>query len=195
MHDEQSIVKFWEWFTINEHRFIHLRSTHSPLLDLLLAKLSEVKRGLYCDLGIAHNPKILTITACGNNSLFETVDKIVSLAPPLSGWKFEALLPARGFDFTTTILGCKIKANELWFLAKKTSENQGSPKLKISLPQGISPSKEAANAVLMILDMGLGERETASAFSHVEIVAYMESPEEKGFNPIVKLPELLHGTK
>ena len=82
--------RFWEWFKLNNVKYLYLESVHEDeiekRLDLLLEQLH-----LYCDeifFSIADNENRgeLIITAEGNVVNFPKVEKLVGEAPSLSNW-------------------------------------------------------------------------------------------------------------
>jgi len=103
-----------------------------------------------------------------------------------------ALKPAMGFDFKTDYEGLSLDSREMWFLPL---ERVGAPNflgLRVGI-QGLQPEKrsDVLNAVLMMLDTGLGERRAATEIQHIEVALLPSSPESHGYIELPELPEYL----
>ncbi len=85
------IENFWKWFKANEKRLRKFEEDPGKYLNELLEQAKKMRPGLAIELeppknGIIH----MTVSADGNEDLFELVRQVVGKAPAIKGWKFIA---------------------------------------------------------------------------------------------------------
>ena len=160
-----------------------------PYWDTVLSQLKEVHPGLWFEMSDEMSGhREFVITAEGDPKLFPLVDAMVAAAPTTGTWVFVALKPAMGFDFVTTYEGVVFDSKSLWFLPLDSSADSSNLGLRIGIP-GLNDEmrRVAGNAVMVILDTGLGERSSAMDVQHVEFAELPSQPEKEGY---IELPDL-----
>jgi len=186
---ECRIEKFWTWFVAHQAEFSSLASPNEPFWDLALERLKSVDEHFWFELSRDRDPvRELIVTAEGHVNSFPTADKLVRLAPKLEGWSFVALKPAQGFAFTTTYEGTSFDPRRMWFLPLVRESHPRDLGIRVAVP-GLDRIDRisAHNAVLVILDTGLGERSAALDLQHTEVVEIPTDPASLGY---IELPEL-----
>lgn len=182
------IAAFWAWF--NDHREVisRLESPEDPLWDEALGVLKKVDEGLWFEMSEPDGGvRDLVITAEGNEELFPLAEAVVRAAPKIAGWTFTALKPAMGFEFTTEYEGIELDPASMWFIPLESEEDPDSVGVEIAIPGYDAESHRIyANAVLVILETGLGERAVAE-LAVVDVAEPPEDPEAAGY---IELPEL-----
>ena len=184
---EEEIEEFWCWLT---PRIDALRVLAQSLWDEVSVRLQQVDENLRFeisdDLG---NGRELIVTAEGKAGSFPPADALVSAAPDIKGWKFISLKPAQGFHFQIDYEGVHLDPRDLWFLPLSSAEQPAAIGIRVGVP-GLTRRQHLAaqNAVLVILDTGLGERSAALDLQHVEVTRLPATPAEKGFRRLPELP-------
>ena len=103
-----------------------------------------------------------------------------------------ALKPAKGFDFKTDYEDLSLDSREMWFLPLENPKAPSSLGLRVGI-QGLERERniQALNAVLMMLDTGVGERTAALRIQHVEVGPLPPNHESLGYIELPELPEYL----
>ncbi|MEL7032730.1 MAG: hypothetical protein AAGL97_01705 [Pseudomonadota bacterium] len=94
---------FWTWFSENADEITPIRDGPYPerQLDLILSSLHAVSDGLFFEIGTTKDGQAeFIVSAECNRDLFPVVFKLVSSAPDIAGWKFTALKPPMGPDYS-----------------------------------------------------------------------------------------------
>ncbi len=162
-------MEFWKWFGDEER---HLRQLDAQeLVDVLCSRLSWLKPDLSIEVSIPKEPEHeveVIVSVAGNRARFADVRELVGQAPTLSDWRFLALKPARGFDFTADIGGCQVKANELFFdpLSAGDSISLG---VQLYAPTGLAQHPANEEIAWTILETGIGE-EACSFIARVDVL-------------------------
>jgi hypothetical protein len=129
------------------------------------------------------------ITAGGGApTLVRLVDAVVAAAPAIGASVSAAVKPAIGFDFATTYEGIAFDSKSLWLMPLESSDDCAYLGLRIGI---LGPNDEmqpvAENAIMVILDIGLGGRSSALDVQQVEFAELLSQPEQEGY---IELPEL-----
>ena len=183
----EEIALFWRWLLT---RIDELRTPASSLWDEVLEGLQKIDENLRFEISDEHGgSRELIVTAEGNAGSFDAADAVVSAAPEIKGWKVVSLKPARGFQFQIDYEGLHLDPRDLWFLPLSSAEHPAAIGIRVGVP-GLTRRQQRAteNAVLMILDTGLGERSAALDLQHVEVTRLPATPAEKGFRRLPELP-------
>jgi|SRR5579859_505257 len=187
--EEHRIEKFWAWFVVRQAEFSRLAGPDEPFWDQALEQLKRVDEHFLFELSRdRHSVRELIVTAEGHVSSFPTAEKLVRLAPRLEGWSFVALKPAQGFEFTTTYEGTCFDPRQMWFLPMVRESHPGDLGIRVAVP-GLDriDRSEAHNAILIILDTGLGERSAALDLQHTEVAEIPTDPESLGYMELSEL--------
>jgi hypothetical protein len=190
MADEKNrIEEFWAWFAAHKLEFSRLATQDEPFWDLALEQLKKVDEHFWFELSRDRHPaREFIVTAEGHVSSFPLAEKLVRLAPNVEGWAFIALKPPQGFQFTTNYEGTRFDPRQIWFLPLESESHPSDLGLRIAVPGLDRTDQRAAhNAVLVILDTGLGERSAALDVQHTEVTELPANPASLGY---IELPEL-----
>jgi hypothetical protein len=185
----QAISEFWSWFASHETSLRAMAGSDDPLWDTALARLRAVHASLAFELSDpVEGVREFVVTAQGNAELFPLVDAMIAAASPRVGWEFVALKPAMGFDFITTYEGVKLDPREMWFMPLTSSSRPADLGVRIAVP-GYTPALRSMleNALMMIVDTGIGERSAAMDIQHVDIEAVPEEPAKRGYIELTDL--------
>ena len=183
------IRAFWEWFTDHESAFKSLSKPDEPFWDLALERIKTVDERLRFELSAAGRAlREFVVTAEGHVEAFPVVEQLVDLAPEIEGWVFVALKPPMGFTFTTRYEGTLFEPRHMWFLPLQSPSRPQDFSIRVGIQGLDSRDKTTAhNALLVILDTGLGERAAALDIQYTEVSELPPNPESLGY---IELPEL-----
>jgi hypothetical protein len=189
--ESSNIQTFWRWFADHQPELHALSHAEEAFWDVALEHLKKVDGRLWFELSEKEEEddcRDFVVTAEGYVEAFPVVEALIAVAPAIEGWRFLALKPAMGFDFTTRYEGVLFDPGLLWFLPLGNPPRADYLGLRIAIP-GLQPADErrAHNAVLVILDTALGERSAALDIQYTEVIALPPEPESLGY---IELPEL-----
>ena len=98
------------------------------------------------------------------------------------------LKPATGFQFTTNYEGTQFDPRQMWFLPLENESRPGDLGIQVAVPGLDGMDKTTAhNAVLVILDTGIGERSAALDLQYTAVTQLPPDPVSEGY---IELPEL-----
>lgn len=187
--DRHSIEQFWAWFVTHELEFSRLKTPQEPFWDIALERIKKVDDHLWFELSRDRYPaREFIVTAEGYVNSFPIAEELVHLAPNVAGWTFVALKPAQGFQFTTNYEGMRFDPRKMWFLPLDSKSRPGEFGIQIAVPELHGMDKTTVhNAVLVMLDTGIGERSAALDLQYTEVTELPSDPALKGY---IELPEL-----
>lgn len=85
------VANFWKWFKANEKRLRKFEQDPDAYLNELLQQAKKIRPGLAIELEPPQNGIIhMTVSANGNEDLFDLVRQVINEAPAVKGWKFIA---------------------------------------------------------------------------------------------------------
>lgn len=166
-------------------------STDHPLYDRLLEALQRIHSDLFFEFSSNTEPRELIITADGKQELFTLVERIVSSAPPVPGWKIISLKPKIGFPTLTRWEEITIRIADVFFepLERKGSNDLGLRFYVANLR--VEDCDDAHNAILRAIDHGLGERVFAEAVKYTEIIPLSDNEIMDDLIPLVDLDKYI----
>lgn len=194
MPDEKArIEEFWAWFASHNLEFSRLGTAAEPFWNVALEHLKKVHENFWFELSRDRHPsREFIVTAEGYVNSFPLADELVRLAPTIEGWTFIALKPAQGFQFTTNYEGIQFDPRQMWFLPLENESRPGDLGIQIAVPALDAMDKTLAhNAVLVILDTGLGERSAALDLQYTEVTDVPADPESEGFMELAELADYI----
>ncbi|MFN7922176.1 MAG: hypothetical protein U0Q16_18885 [Bryobacteraceae bacterium] len=197
MEDSIKIAAFWSWFSDHRSALAELSDPEESLWDLALGRLKEIDAHLWFELSASANPvREFIITAEGHTPAFHTVELLVEQAPSIAGWVFVALKPPMGFSFVTSYEGMPFDPREMWFLPLESESRPHDLGIRVGIAEFDSlDQRQACNAVLVILDTGLGERSAALDICHVEVAELPADPEPAGYIELCELADYIEWRK
>jgi len=183
------IQAFWKWFTDHESEFKSLSKPDESFWDLALEQIKTVDEWLWFELSAAGSTvREFVVTAEGHVEAFPVVERLVDRAPKIEGWVFVALKPPMGFTLTTRYEGTLFEPRHMWFLPLESPSRPQDFGIRVGIHGLDSMDKtNAHNALLVILDTGLGERAAALDIQYTEVAELPPNPESLGY---IELPEL-----
>ena len=188
-NEKDRIEEFWAWFASHIHEFSRLELPDEHFWALALQHLKKVDGHFWFELSRDRHPvREFIVTAEGHTDAFPIAEEFVRLAPNIEGWAFIALKPAQGFQFKTTHEGTLFDPRQMWFLPLQSESHPDDLGLRIAVAGLHAMDKRKAhNAVLIILDAGIGERSAALDIQHTEVTELPTDPASLGY---IELPEL-----
>lgn len=177
---------FWSWFTqesealrrlepqLMAERLVHALDAHVGAIGVLIA--DEEEDGALDVVLTAHREAVL----------FPAVKALVAEAPEVEGFRFIALKPASGFDFSLEVEDVEVDASVIRFEPLLGTAGVG---LKVYLPDEAARDEDVKDLIWLLLESGLGE-EIAAGITHVE-AAPLSSPEAKDATPLPDLAGFL----
>jgi hypothetical protein len=190
---DAAIRSFWQWLSDQFSELKTLSKPDEPFWDLALEQIKRVDQRLWFELSDASDvPREFVVTAEGHSEAFPFVERLVSLAPKIQGWTFVALKPPMGFTFTTRYEGTLFEPRDMWFLPLESPSKPQDFGMRVGI-HGLESIDErvALNAVLVILDTGLGERSAALDIQHIQVAQLPPNPESLGYIELPELPEYI----
>jgi hypothetical protein len=109
------------------------------------------------------------ITAFSDPTAFDLVERLVAGLRDLSGWRFVALKPARGFDFTVAVDDQMLNAKLLEFTPLP---ERGAIALVVptALAGHLADTKDSEELAWLIVETGIGEN-LAAHVQHLEFIS------------------------
>jgi hypothetical protein len=188
--EKDRIEEFWAWFATHNLEFSRLgKRADEPFWDLALEQLKKIDEHFWFELSRERHPaREFIVTTEGHVDSFPIAEELVRLAPNIEGWTFIALKPAQGFRCTTSYEGTRFDPRQMWFLPLENESRPDDLGVQIAIPGLNGMDKTLAhNAVLVILDTGLGERSAALDLQYTEVTDVPADPASEGY---MELPEL-----
>ena len=186
-----NIEKFWIWFIANQSRLRNFQKNPDKYLTEVLSQIKKIKNGLAIEFEPPKNNIIgMTISADGDRNLFEIVQKIVSKAPEISGWKIIAFRQRMDLEEFTKIKleaeGQKLEPDKMKFFPVI----QGDTLDIIIYSKGINEKNfnQIAYGGLILLDNILGEYDCVMKVRSYDFQNLPTKKEElEGLQPLIDL--------
>jgi hypothetical protein len=197
------ITSFWHWFSrfSDVYRQLHRLPIESADFweNQLLTQLNTVQRWPWQVVFEWHinGTTEMIFTAKRQLYYFPIIEQLVSGAPPLPGWNFQALYPPRepGHNISERFGHTCISPHELWLAPSSVKQVGGGKYLLDIYAELYDPAeiihRKAIDAVLFNI---LGERSMVIDIAGFEVKwVFCLSPEEKNkLSPLKKLPAIMH---
>jgi hypothetical protein len=177
------IKRFADWFRSQSDRLLAVPS--QAVADELIEHLAHIdeRLGVEVEREKSSDARELVLTASSDPLVFPTVHAIVRALGEVSGWKFCGLKQPKGFNFSITLSGQKLRADNLRF--RPISEIPNGFEI---LAPGLSVCGDGAEeAAWLVVETGIGEESTGRV-SHLE---FGDSADLTGSKPIIELATLL----
>jgi len=169
----------------------------SALWDQAIAQLKLIHPRFWFELSRPDGaPREFIITVEGEKEIFDLAEMTIAEAPSFTDWRFIALKPAMGFDFSTRYENVHLEPKKMWFLPLQSASRPNDLALRIGVPDLKKEThRQSSNGVLVILDTALGERSAALDIAHVEICDLPQDPDKEGFIELPDLPNYIEWHK
>jgi hypothetical protein len=184
--------RFWQAFGELAPRLALAECADDPTYDALLERLQEVHPELWFEFGIDTKPdgNELIITAHGQRSLFPLVRELVDMGPVVERWSSIALKPQLGFPESVKWNDVTVEAANVFVRIHR--RETGGYDLDLLVPDIDDVQREDAhNALLNMMDSGLGEERLAELVIGTDIFPLHPSDSIEGLVPLVELEEAL----
>jgi hypothetical protein len=176
---------FWNWLSDHRLELDNLESPNQPFWDAILEHLHKVNDGLWIELSSGPAmPREFIITAQGDARLFPLADALVAAAPDLPGWKVISLKQPHPDDplKQTTYEGHVLQPSKMWFLPLFSKSGPALMALRVAVPAYREEDRvPITNAILVMLDSILGERNAALEVQEVFPCEVPPDPAASGF--------------
>ncbi|HEY4176758.1 MAG TPA: hypothetical protein VGM90_08005 [Kofleriaceae bacterium] len=179
---DPKVATFWKWFADNA-KALHDDQNLQGVMEKISAELDKVETGVFGEIGVDKDTRMLVISADGNKALFPAVQKIFDGHPTIAGWKIVAFRPRSqpGDGFSIEMNGKKLAPADVKFVSEVAS-----PKLDVTiyLP-GFDDSDAVKQVAFLLLDHTVGEYDMETKIGGIDFAAIEKAP--AGAKP---LPEL-----
>ncbi|HWB27130.1 MAG TPA: hypothetical protein VG738_16750 [Chitinophagaceae bacterium] len=191
-----SAEDFWTWFKANNKAYLFLdevdEEVREELMSSFLTELHKYCANLYFQIsGNANEAPEIVITADGDIEYFDKVEELLSKSPGIKEWKFTAFKQPIAGHFNIVWEGIEVSTENMWFIPLFSAE-AAELGLRICLRghEDLSDDDTLLNAMYVMLDTILGEKNFALNIGYVEIQPYTEEAEDEAY-PILELPGYL----
>jgi hypothetical protein len=164
--DSAGVIEFGRWFS--EHADQLRKLPASTAVDLIHSRLQAINQRLGVEVSDDNVPREIVVSAGREPSLFGLVELICDTMRN-TGWKVQALKPARGFGFKIKSGGIEINADTLLFEPLQSASRPHEVGIKLYAPHNLVEAA-VSGAAWWIIETGIGER-AASGISHVEVAS------------------------
>jgi hypothetical protein len=178
--------EFWNWFLENEEEFFDLEEYPEPVLRKILAQFKKLNTETIFEIGpVKENGKRdFIISADGHLEHFDTVKKLVEMAPECKRFDFVAFRQ-RKEDMGEIQIGPHRLGFDDYFFKHEIEEGKINILLFIRGYQELDVFKLAS---MLVLDAIAGEYDVETKIGSIDFAAYEE--QEDVLN-IRRLPELI----
>jgi len=147
--------RFWNWFSQNADKYLHLEDDRDHLFQALKIELEKINSNLTFEFSnlFEDGSREFVISADGIKSLFPTVMTLVNHAPVLKNWRIIAFRQPHKDISQVTYQGLTVKLNDVFFYYTKDS---GKIDLELHI-RGFFESPEWTGISFILLDTVLGE--------------------------------------
>lgn len=195
--------KFWRWFEDYKAEYFKIDSQNEHhkefLLNELLNELHKYCDKLYFQIGGDRTKeyKELIITAEGNTKYFDEVERLVSCAPYLQGWKVIAFKQPKGVDFVTNYEGLILDPKKMWFLPLNNENYPTMIGIRVCIENyNHKQADHVKDGIYQVIDTMLGEKRFAKDVDYLEfddLSGY--DLENDGLIELIELPEYIDWKK
>jgi hypothetical protein len=197
-----SAKEFWNWFEQNNTKYLFLDEVEADVkeqfLNELLTELHKYSNKLYFEIGGHPDDTVLEfiVTAAGDTDYFNKVEELIAEAPQIKDWKFIAFKPAMGFDFSIDYMGLKFDPENTWFQPLEIETRPLDLGIRIYYTNfDKSREEDFLTGTFLLLDAGLGEKETAMEIKYLEVDQLPGDPEKEGLLHLKQLAEYIKWLK
>ena len=189
---KDSASQFWDWFKTNQAKY-YVENIDEKLLDELSIQLHKVSPDITFEFSPIQPDGIreLTISADGIQSAFPTVQYLVSKAPKIKKWQFNAFrqrIP--GDSMSIQFNGLDISYQDIYFRYSKNSD-----KIDIELNvRGYNGASEYKAAIYILLDGLIGEYDMETQIAGIDFVL-LDDKQTGELSAITKLRNVVDDNK
>ena len=181
---------FWLWFEANRDFLAQYDTNTAAVTRAVGSRLQNVDRGLTYEIGRAPDGVYeFVVSAGGVRDAFPEVRRLVRAAPAMEDWRVIAFRPRRPVAELDSLeyAGQKVSVRDIWY---RSGERDGEFALTVHVGGLDADNQEIKTRVAFVmLDLALGEYDTATKLRHISFAPLPPDPEAAGLNPLGDLPE------
>ena len=172
--------EFWDWFILNNEKYLNIDNCNSKqredLLNELLQELHKYCSHLFFEFSVDSSSRQgeLIITADGNSDYFEKANLLVKEAPLFESWKIISLIPNRGIPYTLEFEGRTLNPKKIWFLPLLNTKIPEAIGVRIGIEEYDPDDKWLLPAINKMIDNIVGEKFAAEIIKQIQVYS-MES--------------------
>lgn len=181
-------AKFWNWFSERAGEYFSFENNQDKLFDDLQKQLRKVNKNLSFQFSpvLEDGTREFIITANGMKESFPAVIRLAEHAPRFEKWKIIAFRPRMAHVSEIQLEKIKLSVNDIFF---QHAKDYGKTGLDLFI-RNFQDIKEYKTAVMILLDMTLGEYDTEMKISFINMHPYNKK-KPKGILPLHQLPGLV----
>ena len=196
--EEEKAERFWNWFNINQNKFLLLsdvtESEKDKLMAEFLSELHEFNEDIYFEIGghPADEKVELVISAEGCIEFFPAVEKLTSLAPEYKNWDIIAFKPPMGKGFSLTDRDKVFDPEKIIYIPLTAKQDPKAIGFNVCYPDFEESEKEIyINGTYLVLDTIIGEKSTALDIDHMEVIKTPENITDYNFGHLSNIGEYI----
>ena len=192
-----TVTEFWKWFQENENHFREIYKDPTEGLSFIediMEQLKPVNPWLKAMAGQYGDDTFeLVITTDGDIAFFSKAYELINAAPPITGWVFNALKPAMGFEnIRINMYGREFSGNTVQFYPILDEAHPDEVTIMLTHQDyNEEDDEQFQTGGMILLENGLGELATAT-----KIDGFETGPVPQGgagdLIPLTKLPDYLN---
>ena len=196
--EEEKAERFWNWFNINQNKFLLLsdvtESEKDKLMAEFLSELHEFNEDIYFEIGghPADEKVELVISAEGCIEFFPAVEKLTSLAPEYKNWDIIAFKPPMGKGFSLNYRDKVFDPEKIIYIPLTAKQDPKAIGFNVCYPDFEESEKEIyINGTYLVLDTIIGEKSTALDIDHMEVIKTPENITDYNFGHLSNIGEYI----
>jgi hypothetical protein len=159
------INDFWTWFAENRDELS--RAASEEITDQLYSALTHVDDRLAVEVAKDAAGIEVIVSANGEREAFPLVHQLVRSFPNVEDWKFVALKPPRGFDFTLDVEDGSVEADKLSFDPLEVGEDPKALGIRLFGLDVDARLNDVDSLARLIVETGIGE-ELAAQIDYID---------------------------
>ncbi|CAN5903204.1 hypothetical protein BH11MYX2_BH11MYX2_22550 [soil metagenome] len=181
---DPKVATFWKWFADNA-KTLHEDQDLRGVMEKISAELDKVQTGVFAEIGVDKDERMLVISADGNKALFPAVQSVYEGRPTIAGWKVVAFRPRSkpgGDGFTIEMNGKKLAPADVKFVSAAAGQKID---VTIFLP-GFDDTDATKGTAFILLDHTVGEYDMETKIGGIELAALDKAPATA--KPLTEIP-------
>lgn len=177
MTNREKAEKFWNWFCLNNYKYLFINEVDENekdrLINDLLKQLHQYNKHLFFEIGTDQkNEKLeLIITADGRIKYFSKVEELIDLAPSLKDWRFTKFRQPNVEGFILEYSDKTFDPSTIIYIPLYRKDRPTSIGLRICYPDYTEEEKNIyLNGTYIMLDNILGEKSSVLDIDYLEVV-------------------------
>jgi hypothetical protein len=191
-HPKDAGEAFWQWFRAHSAELRKVTDGRESICSKLEAQMQAVHHGLTFAFGRkVDGDREFIVSADGARPIFPVVQKLVTSAPGIPGWKIIAFRPAGGWGLKFKMDGLIMAADDIWYAAQMNGEVIDLA-LYVDYSAVKADAKSVAQGACILLDHGLGEYIVGTRIGRIDFQPLPDDPLSSGLKPLPEITEAMH---